>query len=215
MARHIFIDNANIHGGAQRAAETLEPGAVWLSVRIHLRNFCKLIEGQDATTTRVLAGSVPPGNEALWQATRNLGYDTDLLRRVEQDDGRLVEQAVDEMLHLKIANAVLDHAAPQTLVIASGDGRDSQWKTSFPAQAERALKAGWNVEVWSWAEQLTGKYDPLRRTYPGRVIVATLDQYYKSVTFLKAGTYQVKGASVVVAGRVVSPLPQAGAARAA
>ncbi len=40
------------------------------------------------------------------------GYDTDLLRRVEADDGRLIEQGVDEMLHLKIANALLDSKRP-------------------------------------------------------------------------------------------------------
>jgi len=205
MARHIFVDNSNIYGGAQRAAEALEPGALWMSVRVYYQNFFKLIEG-DAVTTRILAGSVPPGNEALWQTTRDLGYNTDLLRRVEQDDGRLTEQAVDEMLHLKIANALLDYEPPQTLVIASGDGQDSQWETSFPRQAERALKRGWNVEVWSWSKQLTGKYNPLCRAYPGRVIVKTLDPFFKSITFVQAGTYHINGANVTVAGRIVSAL---------
>src|SRR6516225_11488788 len=88
MARHIFIDNSNMYGGAQRAAEKLDPGAVWLAVRLYLRNFVNLIEGRNATT-RVLAGSVPPGNEGLWQTARDLGYNTDLLKRVERDDGRL------------------------------------------------------------------------------------------------------------------------------
>src|SRR5262245_868408 len=100
MAHHIFVDNSNIYGGAQRAAGTIEPGAHWMSVRIYYRNLFRLIEGEDVAT-RVLAGSVPPGNDALWQVARDLGYNTDLLQRVEQDDGRLVEQAVDEMLHLK------------------------------------------------------------------------------------------------------------------
>lgn len=153
MARHVFVDNANIYGGAARAAQTIEPGTLWMSIRVYYRNLFNLIEGADVST-RVLAGSVPPGNELLWQAARDLGYNTDLLRRVEQDDGRLIEQAVDEMLHLKIANALLDHDPPQTLVIASGDGRDSQWETSFPGQAERALKRGWDVEVWSWVTNL-------------------------------------------------------------
>ena len=206
MGRHIFVDNANIYGGAQRAAATLEPGAIWMAVRLYYRNFFSLIEGADVTT-RTMAGSVPPGNEALWQTARDLGYNTDLLRRVEQDDGRLIEQAVDEMLHLRIANALLDHDPPQTLVIATGDGRDSEWYTSFPAQAERALKRGWNVEIWSWREQLaTIRYDRLCRLYKGRVIVKVLDPYYKALTFVKAGTYNIHGANVTVAGRVVSQL---------
>jgi len=72
VARHVFIDNSNIYGGAQRAAETLEPDAIWLAVRVYLRNFVNLIEGGDAVT-RVLAGSVPPGNDSLWQNARDLG----------------------------------------------------------------------------------------------------------------------------------------------
>jgi hypothetical protein len=207
MARHVFVDNSNINGGAQGAAESLEPGSPWMSNRVYYRNLFKLIEGKDVAT-RVLAGSVPPGNEALWKCARDLGYDTDLLRRVEQDDGRLAEQAVDQMLHLKIANALLDHEPPQTLVIASGDGRDSQFRTSFPGQAERALKKGWNVEFWSWGEQLTSKYDPLCRKYPGRVTVKKLDPYYRSTTFVKEGTYPLQGGgTVTLAGRIVSSLP--------
>jgi len=205
MARHVFIDNSNIYGGAQRAAETCEPGTIWLAVRVYFRNLLTLLEANDAAT-RVMAGSVPPGNEELWHSARDLGYDTDLLRRVEQDDGRLGEQAVDEMLHLKMANAVLDHTAPQTLVIASGDGKVSQWNTSFPGQAERALRAGWNVEVWSWRAQHTAKYGPLARQYPGKLTQSFLDPHYKALTFTKAGKYTVNGCEIEIAGRVVARL---------
>jgi hypothetical protein len=149
MARHVFIDNSNIFGVAQRVAEARDTWEHWRSVRLYYKHLFKLVEGDDVAT-RGLAGSVPPDNEPLWQTARDLGYRTDLLLRVEGDDGRLVEQGVDEMLHLKIANAILDHKPPQTLVIVSGDGRVSEWDTSFPGQAERALKWGWNVEVWSW-----------------------------------------------------------------
>src|SRR5258708_32388177 len=144
MARHIFIDNSNIYGVAQRVAESRHVWEHWRSVRIYYKNLFKLVEGDDNVATRGLAGSVPPDNEPVWQIARELGYGTDLLHRVEADDGRLVEQGVDEMLHLKIANAILDHKGPQTLVIVSGDGRVSQWDTSFPGQAERALKWNWN-----------------------------------------------------------------------
>ena len=105
-----------------------------------------------------------------------------------------------------MANAFLDHDPPQTLVIASGDGLISKWETSFPGQAERALKRGWNVEVWSWAEQLTGQYNRLCREYRGRVIVKVLDPYYRSVTFVKPGDYTTAGVTAAVAQRIVSPL---------
>lgn len=206
MARHIFIDNSNIFGGAQRAAGNLEQNAVWLSIRVYYRNLFQLLEHRDDVATRVLAGSVPPGNDRLWENARQRGYDTDLLRRVEDDDGRLVEQAVDEMLHLKIANALLDYPAPQTLVIASGDGRVSNWNTSFPGQAERALRHGWDVEVWSWQEQLTGAYARIAQANPGRTSINSLDPYYNAITFVRGGQYHVNGVPVVVRNRVVSPL---------
>lgn len=102
MDAHVFIDNSNVFGGAQRAAHVLEPGALWMAVRIYYRNLFTLIERGLNPVTRVLAGSVPPGNDALWESARRCGYDTDLLRRVENFDGRLVEQGVDEIAHLKI-----------------------------------------------------------------------------------------------------------------
>jgi hypothetical protein len=70
----------------------------------------------------MLAGSVPPGNQALWGAARAAGFDTTLLRRVDNDTGRLVEQGVDEAIHLRIANILLDSDDPGIMVIATGDG---------------------------------------------------------------------------------------------
>src|SRR6266436_1718292 len=134
MDTHIFIDNSNIYGGAQRAAATLEPEALWKAVRLYFRNFARLVEGNDNTITRILGGSVPPGNEPLWEHARDAGYNTDLLKRIENDIGNLVEQGVDEVMHLKIANALLDYAAPQKLVICTGDGSDSDYGTSFRQQ---------------------------------------------------------------------------------
>jgi hypothetical protein len=206
MASYIFFDNSNIYGGAQRAGGALEPGAPWPAIRIYYRNIFRLIEGPGPIQTRVLSGSVPPGNDLLWQTARDLGYDTDLLKRVEADDGRLVEQGVDELLHLKIANVILDHDPPQTLVIASGDGSVSNYNTSFVMQAERALRRGWSVQVWSWTKQMTSKYNDLLGLYQGRLILKDLDPYYLSTTFVKGGGYVFAGAAIWVQDRIVSPL---------
>ena len=206
MPAHVFVDNSNIIGGAQRAAASIEPSVPRYAVRVYFRNLFALIEDGRETNTRVLAGSIPPGNEMLWEYARDHNYDTDLLRRVRADDGRLVEQAVDELLHLKIANAVLDHQAPQTLVIATGDGRISSWGTGFPTQAERALKAGWDVEVWSWREQLSGVYQQMVRRGVQNLVIRTLDPFYRSVTFVKEGEYDIGDSTVTLAGRVVDRL---------
>ena len=38
------------------------------------------------------------------------------------------------------------------------------------------------------------------------VNVQTLDEYYRSITFVKGGTYRVEGAPVTLQDRIVSPL---------
>lgn len=206
MDAHIFIDNSNVFGGAQRASEKLEPDSVRKSVRVYYKNLFKLIENGFSPVTRVLAGSLPPGNEQLWENSRALGYNPDLLHRVDKDDGRLAEQGVDEIVHLKIAGVLLDFDGPQTLVLVTGDGNESDFGTSFLQQVKRALKLGWHVHVWSWAEQQSGKYARLSEETDGVLVVHQFDPYYKSLTFLQEGDYTVGGSLVHAKARVVSKL---------
>ncbi len=143
--------------------------------------------------TRFLAGSVPPGNEDLWNFARQYGYDTDLLHKIELDDGRLGEQGVDEMLHLKIANVLLDYEPPQMLVLATGDGKEGNYQTSFTKQIERALKRDWTVMIWSWKEQLSGRFQMLTPSPKGVLSICDLDPFYKSIVFIKGGSYRITG----------------------
>lgn len=204
MTIHVFVDNSNIFGGAQRAAKTREAHVPWQALRIYYRNLFSIVENSRACVSRILGGSVPPGNEALWEHARNCGYATDLLKRVESDNGRLVEQGVDEVLHLKIAEALLDHDG-HTLVMLTGDGNESDFGTAFAKQAERALKRGWDVEVWSWKEQLSGTF---RRMRPpggshGKITVNELDPFYNKITFVKGGDYETSSGRVSVVDRIV------------
>lgn len=206
MKAHIFVDNSNIFGGAQRAATTKEPHVPRWMIRVYYRNFFELIEQDYEVIERVMAGSVPPGHEELWDYSRNAGYNTDLLRRVSSDDGRLVEQAVDEMLHLKIANALLDHEG-HVLVLGTGDGRGGHFGTSFPDQVARALKRVWGADIWSWKEQTSGAFHTLAGGNPTRVGVYDLDDYYESITFTKGGAFQTGATQVTLQPRIVRPLP--------
>jgi len=206
MAIHVFVDNSNVFGGAQRAAESLEPGVHWRAVRVYYRHLFQVVEGGRNAFTRVMSGSVPPGNDDLWAHAQSWGYQTDLLNKVEDDDGRLHEQGVDELLHLKIANTLLDFDGG-TLVVVSGDGRLSDFGTGFAKQVERALKRGWAVEVWSWKAQLSGAYQRMTVPAGGSLQVKELDPFYRSVTFLRAGTYGPPHAPVLVKERVVAKLP--------
>lgn len=204
----MFVDNSNVIGGAQRAGRDIE-GAPWQSVRVYWRNFFRFIEADYLPLTRVFAGSLPPGNEELWQYARDYGYDTSLLHRVAQDDGRLAEQAVDEVLHLKIAEVLLDYEAPQTLVLVTGDGKISNFGTSFLAQAERAIKRGWRVDVIAWKASMSRNYDTLANRHKDCVEIVHLDDIYRSITFLRPVEYADQAGSTLTAPeRIVSPLPE-------
>lgn len=206
MDAHVFIDNSNIFGGAQKALKTYEPDIPWPAIRIYYKNFFKLIEGSDKAVTKILAGSMPPGNDDLWEHARNCGYNTDLLKRIEQDDGRLAEQGVDEILHLKIANVLLDYDPPQKLIVCTGDGQQSTCNTSFTEQIERAIKRKWSVDIWSWKAQLSNKLRRLEHNTITSVTLNELDPYYSKVTFIKGGIY-INGSNKIIAKeRVVHSL---------
>ncbi|KAL8647598.1 MAG: hypothetical protein Q9210_005463, partial [Variospora velana] len=58
-----------------------------------------------------------------------------------------VEQAVDEILHLKILESVVDATEPSTMVLATGDAAEAEYSQGFLRMAERALEKGWKVEL--------------------------------------------------------------------
>lgn len=92
MGGHVFIDNSNILGGAQGTAAVREPGTPWVAVRVYYRHLFRLVEGSHDVNTRVMAGSVPPGSDELWDYSRRGGYDTGLLKKIGTDDGRLASK---------------------------------------------------------------------------------------------------------------------------
>lgn len=67
-----------------------------------------------------------------------------------KSNGRWVEQAVDEILHSKIYESVIDAAVPSTIVLATGDGATAEFSDGFVAAVERALNRGWKVELVAW-----------------------------------------------------------------
>jgi hypothetical protein len=194
LAAHVFVDTTNIFFGARDTAARVEPDAPSIAVRLYYPNLFRLIEGRDQIATRVLAGSIVGPREALTSLARRAGYETMLFDIVARD------QAVEELLHLKIANCLLDHdAGEQVLVLVTGEGNQSTCGTSFPGMIERALKHGWSVQVWSWKLQLSTAYRSLA-THP-KVRVQCLDPYYPNITFVKGGQFEVMGATKASEGR--------------
>ena len=184
MSRHIFIDNANIFNFLRSVKNRLEPDVPAVAMRLHLDHLFDLVENGEHVATRAFGGSDRTA-EAVWDKARDRGYDTYFLQRVTSENRRTADQSADAIMHLLIANAILDFDALQTLVIVSGDGEDSDFGMSFVSQAERALRHGWHVEIWSWSDGMTARYDHLVEDYPGRIEKRLLDPHYYAISFVE------------------------------
>lgn len=69
-----------------------------------------------------------------------------------------VEQAVDEILHLKMMESVVDTEEPSTMVLATGDAAEAEYSGGFLKMVERALGKGWKIELASFRHNTSGAY---------------------------------------------------------
>ncbi|OAG03526.1 uncharacterized protein CC84DRAFT_1197269 [Paraphaeosphaeria sporulosa] len=94
-----------------------------------------------------------------------------------------VEQGVDEILHLKMCQSVLDTEVPTTMVLATGDGNAAEHSDGFLANVERALKKGWRVELVSWKQQMSAGYRnrKFRAKWGEQFRTVELDDYLESL----------------------------------
>jgi len=106
------------------------------------------------------------------------------------------EQAVDEILHLKILESVVDidiplsawadpampNSAP-TMVLATGDAAEAEYSQGFMKMVQRALQKGWNVEVAAWGKSVSGAYRAMEKSkvLGNRFRIIELDDYVEEL----------------------------------
>ncbi|EGP86838.1 uncharacterized protein MYCGRDRAFT_44011 [Zymoseptoria tritici IPO323] len=92
---------------------------------------------------------------------------------------KMIEQGVDEILHLKILESVVDTEVPTTIVLATGDAACAEYSSGFMAMVERALRKGWKVELVSWSKNISSMYTRPAWTsaWGERFRIITLDDY--------------------------------------
>jgi hypothetical protein len=102
---------------------------------------------------------------------------------------RMKEQAVDELLHLKILQTILGHREkrPGTIVLATGDARGGQYnEQGFLGCVREAISRGWNVELWAFQNGMSRSWlDCARREgwiKTGRFAVWSLDHWVRELT---------------------------------
>ena len=148
-------------------------------------NFSLILERGRAAAKRVLVGSdkYPAIEEA-----RSIGYETNILERVHKakeltprqkrfkngngtsgassgsetdrrpTPAKWVEQGVDELLHMKMLESLVDTSKPSTIVLATGDAAEAEFSAGFMKMVERALGKGWMVELVSFKLNTSGLY---------------------------------------------------------
>ena len=94
-----------------------------------------------------------------------------------------VEQAVDEILHLKILESVVDADDPATMVLATGDAAEAEYSPGFLKMVTRALGKGWSVEVVSFRKNISGMYKrrEFRAKWGSRFKIVELDDYVEEL----------------------------------
>ena len=91
----------------------------------------------------------------------------------------IAEQGVDEILHMKILESIIDFSEPTTIVLASGDAAEAEYSGGFFKTVHRALTKGWNVEVLAWRDGLSREYQnkDFFRKWGDRFEVILLDDF--------------------------------------
>ncbi|KAL9621439.1 MAG: hypothetical protein Q9160_004082 [Pyrenula sp. 1 TL-2023] len=94
-----------------------------------------------------------------------------------------VEQAVDEILHLKILESIIDAEKPATIVLATGDAAEAEYSAGFMKMVERALLKGWMVELVSFKLNTSGLYKrkEFRSRWGPRFKWIQLDEYVEQL----------------------------------
>ncbi|SGZ20074.1 BQ5605_C021g09244 [Microbotryum silenes-dioicae] len=205
----IFVDNSNIiHSFHRWLGQTFPPKNVSLASRLARRVQEDVIDGTRyyldydilfALLERGMGSRVKKrvlvGSSLLKQGVEDAvkwGYEVSILQRVPRrsvlssdPDGPITtlqkEQAVDELLHLKMLEAILEHqstphqppitttstssSSPRPLMIlVSGDAKSSEYNPSgFLGCVRHALAHNWDIEIWAFKKSTNRFWGDLSR----------------------------------------------------
>ncbi|KAI9822302.1 MAG: hypothetical protein M1827_000020 [Pycnora praestabilis] len=97
-----------------------------------------------------------------------------------------VEQAVDEILHLKILESLVDAKAPSTIVLATGDAAEAEYSGGFLRMVERALEKGWSIELVSFTQSISFAYrkKEFRQKWGKKFRIIELDEFSEELLAL-------------------------------
>jgi hypothetical protein len=208
-AVHVFVDASNISIGLHDSYKIQHGIPVTTHIKrlpLSFHNFSLILERGRSVAKKVLAGS---DRFAAINEAEKLGYEVNILSRVHKakeytprqlkfrnalgpggssemgssPSERWVEQCVDEILHLKMLESLIDTDEPATIVLATGDAAEAEYSGGFLRMVERALQKGWSVEVVSFAMNTSFAYKrkEFRAKWGERFRMINLEDYVEEM----------------------------------
>ncbi|EEA23818.1 hypothetical protein TMatcc_006891 [Talaromyces marneffei ATCC 18224] len=208
-AVHVFVDASNISIGLHDSYKIQHGIPVSTHIKrlpLSFHNFSLILERGRPVAKKVLAGS---DRFAAINEAEKLGYEVNILSRVHKakeytprqlkfrnalgpggssetgtsPSERWVEQCVDEILHLKMLESLIDTDEPATIVLATGDAAEAEYSGGFLRMVERALQKGWNVELVSFAMNTSFAYKrkEFRAKWGERFRMINLEDYVEEM----------------------------------
>ncbi|KFY44422.1 hypothetical protein V495_03459 [Pseudogymnoascus sp. VKM F-4514 (FW-929)] len=95
----------------------------------------------------------------------------------------VTEQGVDEILHMKMLESMIDTDLPSTMVLATGDAAVAEYSSGFLRNVERALERGWKVELVAWRRSMSYAYrdKAFRKKWAGQFTIVELDDFQEEL----------------------------------
>lgn len=166
---YLFLDTSNITISFQKALAVSHglPKDTWFSPepKLSIRRLTDNIVRERRVRYMAAGCSRHPAHPepAYADELRQLGYRVDMSVRVPEvriyptrygmtQKVHYVEHLVDEQIQQRMTE-VMKHCDGRvgTMILVTGDGKPAKQSDGFFKHAERALEAGWTVELVSWA----------------------------------------------------------------
>ncbi|KAF3763053.1 hypothetical protein M406DRAFT_73706 [Cryphonectria parasitica EP155] len=201
---HVFVDVSNIIIGFYQKQDNTIKQARFMPTDARIpapifsfEAFTAAAERGRPCAKRVLAGSIKAGaaTPGFMLEAAALGYEMNVLQRVqgskrtrtnpaplgvyipESWDGTHREQAVDEILQLKMMQTLIDTTEPGVMVVATGDAAEAEFSDGFHKSVVRALGLGWLVEVVGFRNNMSSAWfaEAFREKWAQQLRILTID----------------------------------------
>lgn len=184
----IFVDDSNIHfWGINQVLQFKEPEIFKdirkrFAFRVHqTRLVDKILQGRRLRYGCAVAVALPSDAtpDKYLYGFSNIGFEVIQGNRTGYDSGK--ETNVDSTIQKKMLNAISTRK-PGVMVLVSWDGNGYMEKKGFIPVLEKALSAGWKIEVVSWISN-TNRYLMNFALTKWRFI--NLETAYYNITFIR------------------------------